>query len=103
MPALFSSVLADNPPAKQKLIELFRRFQQLENYVQRAVIARLLITVPSHWRKRERPPGRQTEIAVLETETLNEGAIFYIVIQNLLRRDHSVTCWPSRGYGFCEI
>ena len=86
--ALFSSVLADNPPAKQKLIELFRRFQQFENLSQRAVIARLLITVAETLAQTRAASGApEAEIAVLETQTLNEGAIFYIVIQNLLRRD----------------
>ena len=86
--ALLSSVLADNPPARQKLIELFQRFQQLENLSQRAVIARLLITVAETLAQtRAGSATTDAEMALLQTTTLNEGSVFQIVVQNLLRRD----------------
>jgi Pentapeptide repeats (9 copies) len=99
--ALFSSVLAENPLARKKLIELFQRFQQLENLSQRAVIARLLITVAETLAQTTQGLGdAESQIVLPETDSLNEGTIFQIVVQNLLRRDQLSDLLPSQRLKF---
>ncbi|MEU5258899.1 pentapeptide repeat-containing protein [Amycolatopsis sp. NPDC021455] len=87
---LFDRVLKDKPAARQKLQELYDRFESLEGVSQRAVIARLLTTVAETLADgRSRATADQQELFPDDIGTLNQAKIFDIVILNLLNRDNA--------------
>jgi hypothetical protein len=88
---LFRLVLGSNKEAYNKLMELFDRFQELENISQRAVIARLLTTVAETLASK----GESTTIDGFkiipdDLSFLNQAKIFEIIILNLLSRDENI-------------
>ncbi len=86
---LFEIALASNQSALVTLKGLFSRFQNLGSIAQRAVIARLLVTVAETL-----AGGAENEDALKlipsDAKSINSGKIFEIVIYNLIRRDMGV-------------
>jgi len=94
--ALFRVVLRNDRVAYQKLMELFERFQELENISQRAVIARLLTTVAETLAASEASTDKDGLLVVpADVEKLNQGKIFSIIVNNLLYRDQGTTTISS--------
>lgn len=88
---LFRVVLRDKPNAYAKLMDLFRRFQQLDGISQRAVIARLLTTVAETLAKGgDAVTAEGTPLLPNDLTTLNQAKIFEIVVTNLLERDQGI-------------
>jgi hypothetical protein len=88
---LFSTVLGINSEAYNKLISLFKQFQNLENISQKAVIARLLTTVATTLSEKEETKTIEGYPLLPENvNNLNESKIFEIVLYNLLYRDQGI-------------
>lgn len=86
---LFEIALDGNKPALSTLKELFTRFQNLGNIAQRAVIARLLVTVAETLAGGEASDDTKKLIDI-DVKSINSGKIFEIVIYNLIHRDIGV-------------
>lgn len=88
---LFRIVLGADSPAYKKLIELFIKFENLDNLAHRAVIARLLTTVAETLASgKEATTIDGYPLIPDELETLNQSKIFEIVVFNLLGRDQNI-------------
>jgi len=99
---LFRIALNDNQNALTTLLSLFNKFQNLGSIAQRAVIARLLVTVA------ETLSGGSDNEEVMGMipdgiNSINCGKIFEIVVYNLIHRDMGVgDIPPSMRLGFLQ-
>jgi len=88
---LFKLVLGADSPAYKELIQLFKKFQELENISQRAVIARLLTTVAETLAtSKEVKTIEGYDLLPEDLHHLNQAKVFEIVIYNLLYRDQNI-------------
>lgn len=88
---LFSIVLGPTSAAYKKLMELFAKFEELDEISHRAVIARLLTTVAETLSTAQQV--RTIEGYPLlpdDLNILNQAKIFEIVVYNLLYRDQNI-------------
>jgi len=91
---LFDIALEGNDIALNTLKGLFRRFQNLGNIAQRAVIARLLVTVAETLAAGE-VSDSGFDLIPTNVKDLNSGKIFEIVIYNLIHRDIGIGDLPA--------
>lgn len=85
---LFKIVLGPDSNAYKKLVDLHRKFINLETISQRAVIARLLTTVAQTLADNSDPVTPEGKpLLPHDLSVINESKIFEIVVYNLLERD----------------
>ena len=88
---LFKIVLGSNSEAYRKLDELMKKFNELDNLSNRAVIARLLTTVAETISSsKETKTIEGYSLLPDDLKTINQAKIFEIIIYNLLSRDDNI-------------
>lgn len=88
---LFKIVLGADSDAYKKLDELMKKFNELDNLSNRAVIARLLTTVAETISSaRETKTIEGYSLLPDDIKILNQAKIFEIIIYNLLSRDDNI-------------